>query len=546
MCDRSSFQLLFRSHAIHLILLVFALLACHFATGYASEPFFNNDESRHTMTGVFVRDALRDFPDSFRNPKAYAETYYVRYPALGLLVWPPLFYGIEGLAMSVFGPSFAVGRALVAVFGLLVFVYSYRFARLTEDHVGGLFVAGFVGLSPVIFLLSQRVMLEVPALALALVSIVHFEKHLRDHRTRDAVLACLFAAFCALTRFDGVFLVPYFALRLLTTRNLRLVVTRPVVYSAFAALLLTLPYYLVTYLEYGSGLSAGANDGFTAEARGPLHRQNWLFYPRALPELIGGFATVFVVAGAMFAMVSPRRLGPALAWIAAVYFTFSPLAELDTRHSLYWVPALALLAWRGLAFVRRRSPRLALALGLLLTFGMGYDTDSQAFRYVRGYDDAAKFVVEHNVDGRPLFIDGELTGTFIYQVRLNDPDRRCSVLRGDKLLYSMLSDPNSNYQQHAFTEADVLTLLHEYDPEWIVVEEPQPTFHNVPGAALLRTTLKNHPEQFRLETSVPIRSNYDHFDGCSLAIYRKFARNPVPRNGPSIRVPGLGRSLQGE
>ncbi len=539
-------QRLFRLHSLHLILLALVLLVCHFATAVASEPFFNNDESRHTMTGVFVRDALRDVPDSFRNPKTYAETYYVRYPALGLLVWPPLFYGIEGLAMSVFGPSFAVGRALVAAFGLLMFVYTYRFARLTEEHFGGLFIAGFVGLSPVIFLLSERVMLEVPTLALGLVSIVHFEKHLRDRRTCDAVLACLFAAFCALTRFDGVFLVPYFAFRLLMTQNLSLLITRPVVYSAFAALLLTLPYYLVTYLEYGSGLSAGANDGFTAEARGAMHWQNWLFYPAALPELIGGFATVFVVAGAILALVSPRRLGPTLAWIAAVYFTFSPLAELDTRHSLYWVPALALLAWRGLVFVHQRSPWLAMVLGLFLTFGMAHDTYSQAFRYVRGYDDAAKFVVEHNVNGRPLFMDGELTGTFIYQVRFNDPERNCSVLRGDKLLYSMLSDPNSNYQQHAFTEADVLALLHEYDPEWIVVEEPQPTFHNVPGAALLRTTLKNHPEQFRRETSIPIRSNYDHFDGCSLVIYRKFTRNPKPRNGTSIRIPGLGRSLQGE
>ncbi len=62
-----------RSTVLHLIVLALALLAFHLVTGHASEPFFNNDETRHTMTGVFVRDALADFPGSFRDPKAYAE-----------------------------------------------------------------------------------------------------------------------------------------------------------------------------------------------------------------------------------------------------------------------------------------------------------------------------------------------------------------------------------------------------------------------------------------------------------------------------------------
>ena len=533
-----------KSPALHLGMLVLALGAVHAATWQPSEPFFNNDETRHAMTGVFFRDALCDFPDSARHPREYAEGYYVRYPALGLVVWPPLFYMIEGLTFSIFGPSFAVGRALVAGFALLMFVYAYRFGRLTEGHAGGLFVAGFTGLSPVIFTLSQRVMLEVPALALGLAAVVHFEKHLRDRRSRDALLACLFAACCALTRFDGVFLLPYFALRIASTRNWNLLKSRAVIWPVCAALLLTIPYYLVTYLEYGAGLSAGASDGFTAEPRGPLQLKNWLFYPRAIPELIGPFATALVLAGAILTLASPRSLGPALALLAAVYFTFSPLAELDARHGIYWVPALGVAAWRGVDFLRRFSRCWALVYVALIAAGMVRDARSQAFRYVRGYDDAGAYVVERNANGRPIFVDGELTGSFIFHVRLHDPDRRQTVLRGDKLIYSMLSDPSANYEQHAATQAEVIALLHEYDPEWIVVEDPPATFHDVPGAALLRATLKNHKELYEFVTAIPIRSNYDHFDGCALAIYRKIDRNPNPASAAAIRVPGLGRSLR--
>ena len=42
------------------------------------------------------------------NPKTYAVNYYMKYPALGLMVWPPLYYAVEGAWMSCFpmkGPT---------------------------------------------------------------------------------------------------------------------------------------------------------------------------------------------------------------------------------------------------------------------------------------------------------------------------------------------------------------------------------------------------------------------------------------------------------
>jgi len=147
------------------------------------------------------------------------------------------------------------------------------------------------------------------------------------------------------------------------------------------------------------------------------------------------------------------------------------------------VPALALFAlfaWRGIEALRRRSVLAALPLVAVLFLGMVWETTTQAFRYVRGYDEPASYAVLRNTGDRPLFVDGELTGSFVYHVRRHDPGRRRTVLRGDKLLYSMLSDPSVNYQQHVRTVADVIAALHEFDPEWIVVEDPPPAFMTCP------------------------------------------------------------------
>jgi len=89
------------THRRRLLLLFSLLLALGliYALAYqASEPFYNNDETRHVMTGLYFRDLLHDMPVS--HLRDYTIHYYLQYPALGLLVWPPFFYFIEGLRVS--------------------------------------------------------------------------------------------------------------------------------------------------------------------------------------------------------------------------------------------------------------------------------------------------------------------------------------------------------------------------------------------------------------------------------------------------------------
>ena len=101
---------------LYLAVVTLLLGAIGYASTPVSEPFFNNDETRHVMTGVYVRDLLHDMPVT--RPMDHAVNYYLRYPALGLLIWPPLFYLVEGVVMGVLGTSFAVARSLVAAFGV--------------------------------------------------------------------------------------------------------------------------------------------------------------------------------------------------------------------------------------------------------------------------------------------------------------------------------------------------------------------------------------------------------------------------------------------
>src|SRR5205807_6673808 len=133
-----------------------------------------------------------------------------QYPALGIIVWPPAFYGFEGLAFLLFGDSFLVGRLLVVAFALLACVYFFLLVRRTHDHYTAFAAALILGLSPLVFEFSDRVMLEVPALAWCLMAAFHFHRYLDNPRKLDLALCCLATALATLTRFDGIVLGPFF------------------------------------------------------------------------------------------------------------------------------------------------------------------------------------------------------------------------------------------------------------------------------------------------------------------------------------------------
>ncbi len=539
----------YRRPAAHVAGVLAVILAAHLFYGRASEPYFNNDETKHTLTGVFVADALRDLPASAANPKDYTVRYYCQYPALGVVTWPPLFYVVEGLAMLALGPHFWVGRVCVAAFAAVAVVYAYRFARLTLDHPWALLAAAVTGFTPTVFVSSQRVMLEVPTLACVLAAVVHFEHFLTAKRGRDAILACLLVAAATLTRFDGVVLVLYFAIRLFRTRNLALLLRRPVWVGAILASVLTVPYYVFTLTVYGAGLAAAASSG-TTPAGNEFGWHTVVFYFTALPDQAGVGVTVAAAVGLLLTVACHRRAtGPAFALQMAVYLLFTPLAEHDARHSIYWLPAVAVCAVRPLQTLWEKRWRWCAVAGVLaLLVTVVWHVNDQKFRYVFGYSDAARWVIDRHTTDRPILVDGELASSLVYHTRLHDPARRVWVLRADKVVYNQFSDPSTGYRQYAHTEAEVLELLEKGDPEYVIIEDPQPDFHDVPGSELLKRTLANNSGEgkpFEVAERFPLRTNYDRYyePGATLVVYRKRHRNPAATADVQLELVGLGRTV---
>jgi hypothetical protein len=429
---------------------------------------------------------------------------------------------------------------------VLAGVYLYRLVLRSHPPATAALTASLFALSPLVFTFSHQVMLEVPTVACALGAIFYAQRYLEEGRRRDVYLCALFTAATGLTRFDGVVLLPFFGLLLLFHRRWDLLRRRDVLLAVLLTLVLVVPFYAVSLRELGSAHALAAGSGTMDSATHFLAPQNFLYYPACIPEQIGWFALVPAAIGLVAAAVS-RRLSaaPWFALILATYITFTPLAELEPRHAIYWVPALAFFAAEGLLLVGRRlSLRpLRVALPVVAAAGTAWLACRSPVQYVRGYELAAAHVVTHTGSSPLCLFDSYLSGDFIYQVRRHDPDRRLWVLRGDKLFYSVLSDPHAAYQEWATTKEEILDLIYKYDPEYIVIEEPQVYYHmRLPD--LLCSALRESTDRFQLEAVIPVESNARPFRAVKLLIYRSTHRNEKPERRLELEMLGLGRPLQ--
>jgi hypothetical protein len=479
----------------------------------------------------------------------YTVHYYLQYPALGILVWPPFFYLLEGVLMSIFGTSFLVGKALVCVSAAGACAYLFFLVCRTHDVVRAATAALIFGLSPLVFRYSHHVMLEVPTLALGLAAIFYFVRYLDQEKRLDLILAGLAAALCALTRFDAVYLLPCFLILLIARRRLNLMRRWEVLATALVSALIVLPFYAMTTAGIGwfHLQNATVQYGAGQPAYFSLHRL--LFYPSCVPDQLGMFALVPAMLGLLYGIMKARRASswPYLAMLVACYATFTLMAEIEPRHTIYWIPAFALFAADGIALVAQwlRVPKIHLPLATFLLLCVAWSTLAERQFFVRGYEEAARYVVANSGSSNFSLFLGGLNGDFIYQIRRQDPNRRLWILRADKIFYSVLVNPQVEYKQYAESDDDILGDIFKYDPEFIVAEDG-PGVNTVPIENRVRALLNNRPARFRLERVVAVESNNSSYQGVQLKIFRNLLRNDAPQRHLDIELLMLRRSVQTE
>ncbi len=509
----------------------------------ADGTFRYSDEVTHAMDGAFVRDAVVDLPLSISDPFDYAADYYAHYPALGIpFYYPPFFALVEAALFGIFGIHIVVARMTVIAFAVFGVLMAYLLLKLIAGKPAALLGAGlFIALPEVVYW-TRQVMLEVPTVAMMLASCYFFYRYAELRHRPSALWAGMCTVGAVLTKQPALFIIPAFAAYLCVRRRWDLFREWQFWMAATIIAAALVPYFWFTF-QYANLLVAGRGIGIPAFLDGTpfLVLKSWgrtLSWPLLAATLLAGIGAI--------AWKDFRRRMPGV-WLLgfAVVFFLAESAYLrmaDPRGAVLVAPFLVgcipiLLAGAGML----KRP-VVVAGGVIVILAFASYSYVQGQPVVRGYEEAAEFIVRQNGSGPFLLYEGYKDRDLCFFARQHDDERKAYFLRGSKMLYACASEKRYSYQEVVVTDEALLEFIQRYGIRVIAVED-RDVVGTEPGKRL--RVLLRESSQFDLAGSFPISAPGTGLDGLKIQVY--VSRNPrLEPEAATLTIPlvGLSRILE--
>ena len=130
------------------------------------------DMARYLMDGVFLHDLLGSGAGwTLGGAITYAEHYFVQYPALSIPHHPPLLPVSLVPFYAVFGVTVFAARLAILVYFIVAILLLYTLVEgVYDDEVAGWACLLFAS-SPIVALFAQRVLSEIPTIAMVLAAL---------------------------------------------------------------------------------------------------------------------------------------------------------------------------------------------------------------------------------------------------------------------------------------------------------------------------------------------------------------------------------------
>lgn len=521
------------------ILILIAAIVALALTAPRHGEFWWSDAPRHALNGVFVADFLKTMP-AIGAAQRWAVDYYLQYPALTILFYPPLFATAEAIGFLLFGYSHAVAIGTVMVFYLALALGCYALARRWMVPVNACAVALLlVGFAEVAFW-GRQVMTEIPAYALLVWSAYFFDRVLADRKTIFLYAGLFFLLLAVYTKLTIIFILPIYGLLLLREWGMSALRERRIWFAGAALVIGLIPLTLLTIKFGQANIQSVSGIPDAQVSRATL--SGWLFYVRSLPHQVG-WSPLALAAASLGAFALHRNQLPSRAffflatWFVGGYLFFSSIALKEERHTIVLLFPIAVLAIAGLtAWIT--NARLAQALAIAFGVGnLGYTLVFFPAPKVDGYAEVAHWIVDNTPPG-PVMFSGQRDGSFIFNLRVADANRRFAVIRADKMLLNIAVRRELGVTEKYDDPAELAPLFHNYAIRYVVAERD--FWLDLKSMKELQELLDS--DLFEEVMRFPIAANQPHTDS-ELRVYKfrgTVAEDPLPLK---IDLPIIGQTF---
>jgi hypothetical protein len=443
--------------------------AAFFWTMPKAGEFWWSEAPRNALNGAFVLDLLLAAPLS--NPVAWAYDYYLRYPALTILFYPPLLHVVLGGVFLLFGVSHAAAAACIAAFAFAFATGVHALARRVCDAPAALAVAMLALAAPQVLTWGRQIMLELPMLAFMVWAAVWSLRYAEESRPRQLVFATALMLCALYTKQTSFVIVPAVAAMLLGMHGASLL-KRPHVWVVGLASALALLPLVLLQVRFGSFNVTSVVD----RPDMPLDRASWEsvgWYGIRLFGMFGVLAPLALVAClrgfSREKLRKPDLLLHTLS-LAISYAVLTSIALKEERHGMVLIVPVVGLAAVALGAISDAlaQPMLSRAISVSLSLLAATMLLRTPPPIVTGYPDAAEFVVRRLPPGGRVMFVGNRDGAFIFNVRERSTATSATVVRADKLFLGIQIMPDLGLNEKRMAREQVARMMTDLGISYVV------------------------------------------------------------------------------
>jgi len=502
-----------RKNTLFLILIILALIILKIPHLDRSEFWVSGgDESRHAMNGVFIMDFIKDKP--FSDPISYTKNYYGRYPALSLQRNPPLFYLVEAFFFVVLGITvYAANMPILVLFIIGIFFWFKLLERKFNGEIAFLSCLLFIMLRNFLYYYNS-VMLEVPLLSIMFIFLYFFDNYL-ELKKLNSLSASVFFLIIAFLINQKAIIFLFFTIIVLLLKKLETSPKKHKILIGFFINLLALFFLIIIIFlschlfENNKLIYKATYLNCAVNLKSLFSVSRIAYYMKGIPKQIGWILTAFLAMG-IFDIVRKKQLKKyyfflvLLFWIYALQISIIKIESL--RFVFYGLPFLTLLAVTGIDFFINgieylNNKRILVYLIIILLVSIsGFNYRKP---YINGYEEVAKYVIQHNKENNPILTNINRNGNFIFFIRKYDTRKQQMVIRSERFLY-LMTGYDVFITSYVKDENDILSKINSAGIKYIVVDEDVSMKENKLLHKLLRNTSKfKIVYKKRIDTNIP-------------------------------------------
>jgi hypothetical protein len=549
---RSRVGVVARASLVFAAWLALVMLVQYRSGAYRIEAGVYSDDAAHLMNGLVIRDYLRTAIG--QDPVAFAENYYLSYPKIAPLMWPPLFHVVLGILMLA-GVSPGV-TALLLVAALAAWLL-WRLQTIVEQIAGTIpaVLASALTLStPLVVALSSVVMLDIAIAAIGLEAVYWLARYAESGLRRHAVVFGVLAACACLTKGNGVAVVLTPLFFVLLTGRFDLFLSRGLYLAAAIVLVCAVPILAVS-----ARFDAAIGDFGPVTPVIVLQRVE--FYSAHVWKQFGPVLLTLSAIGLVLAIVWSRgRRGNvptnglveavlSLVIAGIVFHLFVPHRVAVTRYlTLVLAPLIglaSLAAWRIINPLSGRSLRYSTSLfaASAVAIAVSISRPAPQQRTPMGYRHViSEFASRGELSGARLLVvaDEFGEGAFVTEAAVLGLQPAPMMIRGSKLLAS--DDWGGRFFKLRYpTAAALMKDLEDLHISYVLVDR-SPSVALPPYADQIAELAVSSPSRLALARNFPADETQGR--ARSLTVYR--VTSPSPGEAKPIKISlaySIGKSL---